>query len=805
MPVCAGCAVAVLVLVLLGDRPAGAQAPPRVSAALSSPTALVGEPVTLTITIESRGAPEDVALPALPAALTIVGRSQSTELHFQVPGGRRRVLRQDLVLLPASPGTFTIPAAVVVLEGRRYRTSPLRLRVIASGTAAPGAAVGDAGVLLRVRVVPETVYVGQQAMLVAEAMFSDEAQLRLRSTPQYVPPTPSGFWVQEVPASSAAGYVDVGGRTFEVQRFRQAYFPLSAGSFALPPARLVYDLGAGGFAMTRTEELVSDSPRVVVLPLPAEGRPPGFGGAVGRYSIRARIEPAQLPVGEAAILTVEVEGEGNVKTLPPPALPPVAGIEAYSPSEEAEVDVAGGVIRGVKRFRWVLVPTRAGTLQVPPVTFAYFDPLRGEYDVARSSALELRATPVTGAGRARREDGIRPLLRSAGTRSLAWVRSPAFVTVQFFPLLVLGAVALARRRSARPRRPSPRALRAVLRAELSRLAAPDAIMGPDFFAALAGAMREWIAARLDEPALRSAGPEALVHALGERGVAPALTRALDGVLGRIERARYAPVPPDAGERRRLLVDVRDLAEAIDMQLGRRRRGRGAAAAIILLMLALPAPALANGQPEAYARGVAAFDAGDFAAAAGHFLAHTRANPGDAAAWYNLGTALWAADEPGRAIQAWLRSLRLAPRLTDARHNLSVAGVPPEMIDRVAPAIPVASEELLLGASALWFLAAGLTVLRVARSRRPMHLATAALSALALAALVASLHARRAPPVAVVIHDGAALLAAPARGAERLAALPDGAVLEVRGAEEGWVRVVADHGEGWVEQDAVGRP
>ena len=73
-----------------------------------------------------------------------------------------------------------------------------------------------------------------------------------------------------------------------------------------------------------------------MLPLPEEGRPHDFNGAVGQFTVTARLEPAEVPAGEAAMLHVEVSGTSNIKAAPPPKLPDWPGVRVYPPSEEAE-------------------------------------------------------------------------------------------------------------------------------------------------------------------------------------------------------------------------------------------------------------------------------------------------------------------------------------------------------------------------------------------------------------------------------------------------------------------------------------
>ena len=105
----------------------------RVQAALSQETVAVRETVVLSISVETPASGDiQIRNPALPNLLMVVGTQESSQVHYAIPGGRRRVLTRELVLQAAAPGTFNIPATEVDVGGNVYRTQPLTLRVTSS-------------------------------------------------------------------------------------------------------------------------------------------------------------------------------------------------------------------------------------------------------------------------------------------------------------------------------------------------------------------------------------------------------------------------------------------------------------------------------------------------------------------------------------------------------------------------------------------------------------------------------------------------------------------------------------------------
>ena len=100
----------------------------------------------------------------------MIGSQESSQLHYAIPGGRRRIVTRELVLQPQTAGTYNIPAITVSIGGTLYRTQPLTLNATAS--AAPSPAMSGSDAWMRVTMSPETVYVGQQTTMTAEAGFS---------------------------------------------------------------------------------------------------------------------------------------------------------------------------------------------------------------------------------------------------------------------------------------------------------------------------------------------------------------------------------------------------------------------------------------------------------------------------------------------------------------------------------------------------------------------------------------------------------------------------------------------------------
>jgi tetratricopeptide (TPR) repeat protein len=776
------------------------QEPVRITASLSVERVSAGEVVVYRVSVETDGAVAELTMPSFPRGLNVLRTQDFTETQLAFPGGRRRVLRREVVLLSVESGVHRIPAALATLDGRRYESSPLTVVVVQADGLIPTGRIAEPRFLVRLD--PATVYVGQEVLLEAEARFPEGHRSRRTRPPHFEAPAPPGFWIQELAQTVSTSARVEAGQVQEVMRYRRALFPLTEGDFVMAPAVLTLETRAQVFGAPSTQRMTSDSLRLTVLPLPEAGRPAGFAGAVGRFEIDARLESERINTGDAVVLLAEVRGRGHIKALPAPQLPQLAGIEVVSRTEDSELVPGDGPISGVKRFRWVLAADAPGTILLSGIEYPYFDPETRSYAVARSQPLQLEIggaplqRPSTNADTTIMELRQRP----AGER-LAWTRSPLFRAAQALPLALLALAFgwnLWTRRARRhvPVHHDPRDLVGIE-------GLPDDVVLGRLHEALDDLLRAAGAAPDD-----AADDGRLRARLHDAGFGTQAAAEISATWFAVLASRYAP-GRSAGAIEELVARTRRVLRMRPAPGPTQARGTSARSALIvaaLLLLPLHA-ADARGMPSPdghFAEAVAAYSAGRYTDAVRGFQAYLDEHRGDADGWYNLGNAYLRSGDRGRAAWAWSRALLLQPRHADAQRNLDAIGAR-QLAAQARVAGPLHGRELeVLATLALW-LAAAVGLIAMRRRQRGMLLATGSMLLLAVAlGGTAWWMARHLDATVVVVDEVTPLLAGPAFRAdiiESLAATVTGEVVEQRGD---WTLVRIRGREGWVDSRAIAR-
>lgn len=128
----------------------------------------------------------------------------------------------------------------------------------------------------------------------------------------------------------------------------------------------------------RELRLQSEALDVTVLPLPSEGRPEHFKGAIGRFSLDFLTDKKSMSVDEALKVAATITGHGNFERITQldrdtdeskwKAYPPKI---SFNSTDELELS-------GEKTFEYTYIAVDAND-QAPIVRFAYFDPESKEY------------------------------------------------------------------------------------------------------------------------------------------------------------------------------------------------------------------------------------------------------------------------------------------------------------------------------------------------------------------------------------------------------------------------------------------
>lgn len=354
--------------------------------------------------------------------------------------GVRNSREMTRVLRPQRAGKIFISGITVQVNGASHSAPSIGINVGRGGQATPpppnygGAGVGLRGagkrppgsskdVFIRSEVDKDHVYKGEQVV----ASYYLYSRVRVVNVQVDKYPTFTGFLREdlEVPVVTSNRFtmerVNLDGVPYERALLaRYALYPLKEGTLDLDTMSLRASHYAAKPGMPQMDEddpfapfmnffqsmapvtVTSTSERVPVqvTPLPSEGRPANFGGAVGEFDILSATDRYQIRAGEPITLTVKIEGRGNPSIIEEPKVDWPSGLQVYETKGRTKSG-KGGV--GERIFEILLIPKTPGPMEVPAIPLSYFDPRRKQYVSKASKPIAIQvldAAPGSAAAQA---------------------------------------------------------------------------------------------------------------------------------------------------------------------------------------------------------------------------------------------------------------------------------------------------------------------------------------------------------------------------------------------------------------------
>lgn len=514
------------------------------------------------------------------------------------------------VVRPNRTGRIVLDEAVAVADGK-----PLHSRTVE--LFAPGVPLRDAakaspgdldGYLLRkgekvedklrgnlfvkLKLSRTKCYVGEP--IIAEyALYT-----RLNSESRVVKrPSFSGFSIFDM-APQESGAVQretLSGRVYDVYPLRKVMmYPLQAGTLTLDAMEVENlisfvdpdALGGGSLAdvlrayaegkapqgsVVKQKVVVSNPVQnVQVMALPETGKPAGYNGAVGRFTISAKLDHPTVEQGAVAYLDVTVAGQGNLPVLGKPTINFPAGTETFEDSIREEYNQYRDPEHWRKTFTVPFTLRSTGNVVIPAVKLVYFDPDSGHYRTAYTEPLSLKVSPSTGV----KQIEVKPRSFWGGQTDKYWLWLPI--------MLVLGMIILftvQRMREAAKRRAweeeqrlaaekeqaeqdlQSMAPRPTVRLQLNEVqASMNAGDAPAFYRHMERSLTEWCRNNMGADPVTSR--EACAGAWRGSGRSETLWKEMLALLRTAESARFDPLLDASG-----LADVMAHLESFGKRLG----------------------------------------------------------------------------------------------------------------------------------------------------------------------------------------------------------------------------------------------
>lgn len=416
-----------------------------------SPTVIgKNETAELKLMIENASKPESILTPALNNFIIVSGPSQQSGM-VTINGRTTNYVGYVYIIRPKAKGTFTIPSTTAKADGNILKSNPVKIKVVeeATGNAQGGSASPFGGfgmfdepqpatnysdfVLKKGENVQEKVsrnlfikvftdktscYVGEPIVATYKLYTRLKSESNIAKSPAF-----NNFSVLDLvqPQFGANYKVEkLNGREYNVYIIRKAQlYPLQAGMAELETASVDNNVHfikeeylqqlqtdvfgepipgsvpAGG---RHDEKITVESKpvQIEVKPLPENGRPVSFSGAVGNFMIDGFVEKDSLSADDAGKLKILLSGEGNMVLLPAPEVAWPKGLEGYEPVTKEGLNRLAVPVSGSKIFEYSFTASKEGSYTIPPVVFSYFDIDSGKYKSVSTKPFVIHIAKGTG-------------------------------------------------------------------------------------------------------------------------------------------------------------------------------------------------------------------------------------------------------------------------------------------------------------------------------------------------------------------------------------------------------------------------
>lgn len=366
----------------------------------------VGEQFKLEYTLNKEG--DNLKVPTLEGFDLLMGPSVGQSFYSSNINGKMTqnvTFSYTYILEGTKKGTFQIPGATVIIDGKEYTSNALKIEVVEGSRNSNGnqaatnrpvqpdanATVNDNNLFVKVEVSRRSLYMGESLMATIKVYTKvDLVNLGRTKFPDF-----NGFLAEEVPTPQRIELVReaVDGQIYNVGTIRKVLlYPQHTGEITIEPfelecivrqrlangGRSFFDEFFGNYkdvrAMRRSKPVT-----IQVKELPQLGKPAGFGGTVGNVTMATSLSADTVNANDAITYKVTFRGTGNLKLLKAPTINFPLDFEVYDPKESRDLNITENGMAGSVSFEYLIIPRYSGDYKIPAIRFSYFDSQSNTY------------------------------------------------------------------------------------------------------------------------------------------------------------------------------------------------------------------------------------------------------------------------------------------------------------------------------------------------------------------------------------------------------------------------------------------
>jgi len=373
---------------------------------VSSKRIELGSAIQLTITVHGEKNVEPIQLPAIDG-FDVKYLGPSTRVS--VVNGQYSSSKSFIYsLFPQKVGQFQIPSSKVTIRNRVFTLPSIPIEVVSSMNQPSTDKDGQPTSLkdrlfIELKVPKKEVYLNE-ALPVKVLMFVSGLSAR---DIQYPDLNTIGFNMADYERPKQYQQI-INGMRYDIVEFDTTIYPTRTGDLKLGPAKVECNvlvqtqggqIGRGasvfdddffnsffGRQQKKPITLESKQESITVLPMPEEGKPANFSGAVGQYDFNVSVSPTNVREGDPITLRTTIIGKGNLASIRIPSLPLDAKFKLYDPQIYEE--------GSIKKGEQVIIPLNNVISEVPALEFSYFDPLLKKYRTIKKGPFSINITKL---------------------------------------------------------------------------------------------------------------------------------------------------------------------------------------------------------------------------------------------------------------------------------------------------------------------------------------------------------------------------------------------------------------------------